>query len=82
MVGDSKADVGSARAAGMPVVLVRGGYTQTPVEELGADLVCDSLLDLPAALQAFRKQPEASERKVATGSDAFPNLIYCICSKP
>lgn len=54
MVGDSKADVGSARAAGMPVVLVRGGYTQVPAEELGADLVCDSLLDLPAALQAFR----------------------------
>lgn len=51
MVGDSIADVGAARAAGMPVVLLRGGYTQVPVEELGADLICDSLLDLPAALQ-------------------------------
>jgi len=51
MVGDSVSDVGAARAAGMPVVLLRGGYTQVPVEELGADLVCDSLLDLPAALQ-------------------------------
>lgn len=55
MVGDSKADVGSARAAGLPAVLVRGGYTQVPVEELGADLVCDSLLDLPAALQTLRR---------------------------
>ncbi|TKT69377.1 phosphoglycolate phosphatase [Aquamicrobium sp. LC103] len=53
MVGDSKADVGAARAAGMPVVIVRGGYTQTPPEELGADLVCASLLDLPAALEAL-----------------------------
>ncbi|WP_019171295.1 phosphoglycolate phosphatase [Pseudaminobacter salicylatoxidans] len=55
MVGDSKADVGSARAAGLPAVLVRGGYTQVPVEELGADLVCNSLLELPAALQALRE---------------------------
>ncbi|MEQ1951137.1 phosphoglycolate phosphatase [Mesorhizobium sp. CN2-181] len=51
MVGDSISDVKSARAAGMPVALIRGGYTETPVEELGADLVCDTLHDLPAALQ-------------------------------
>ncbi|RWB59048.1 MAG: phosphoglycolate phosphatase [Mesorhizobium sp.] len=54
MVGDSSSDVGAARAAGMPVVLLRGGYTQIPVEELGADLVCDSLLDLPSAMQRLR----------------------------
>lgn len=56
MVGDSKADVGAARAAGVPVVLIRGGYSQIPVEELGADLVLDSLVDLPAVL----RQPEAA----------------------
>jgi phosphoglycolate phosphatase len=50
MVGDSISDVRAARAAGMPVALIRGGYSPTPVEELGADLVCDSLFDLPAAL--------------------------------
>ncbi|TGQ53534.1 phosphoglycolate phosphatase [Mesorhizobium sp. M1C.F.Ca.ET.193.01.1.1] len=54
MVGDSSSDVGAARAAGMPVVLLRGGYTQIPVEELGADLVCASLLDLPSAMQRLR----------------------------
>ncbi len=52
MVGDSIADVGAARAAGMPVVLLRGGYTPVPVEELGADLVCDSMADLPLALRS------------------------------
>jgi phosphoglycolate phosphatase len=51
MVGDSIADAGAARAAGMSVALVRGGYTQVPLEEIGADLVCDSMLELPAALQ-------------------------------
>jgi phosphoglycolate phosphatase len=54
MVGDSVSDVGAARAAGTPVALLRGGYTHIPVEELGADLVCDSLLDLPAAMQRLR----------------------------
>lgn len=50
MVGDGVSDVGAARAAGTAVALVRGGYTQTPVEALGADLVCDTLLELPSAL--------------------------------
>ncbi|MER9123037.1 phosphoglycolate phosphatase [Mesorhizobium sp. M0959] len=50
MVGDSSADVAAARAAGMAVILLRGGYSQIPVEELGADLVCDSLFDLPSAM--------------------------------
>jgi phosphoglycolate phosphatase len=54
MVGDSIADVQAARAAGMPVIIVRGGYTKEPAEQLGADLVCDSLLDLPAALDGLR----------------------------
>ncbi|TIT83685.1 MAG: HAD family hydrolase, partial [Mesorhizobium sp.] len=54
MVGDSSSDVDAARAAGMPVVLLRGGYTQVPVEELGADLVCDSLLDLPSTMQRLQ----------------------------
>ena len=51
MVGDSVTDVIAARAAGMAVALIRGGYTVDPVERLGADFICDSLLDLPAALE-------------------------------
>ncbi|WP_417768384.1 phosphoglycolate phosphatase [Stappia sp.] len=54
MVGDSSADVASARAAGMRVVVVRGGYTSVPAEELGADLVIDGLADL---LALFDGQP-------------------------
>ena len=50
MVGDSSADVASARAAGMRVIVVRGGYTTVPAEELGADLVIDGLPDLLALL--------------------------------
>ncbi|MBZ9993947.1 phosphoglycolate phosphatase [Mesorhizobium sp. BH1-1-4] len=43
MVGDSLADVGAARAAGMRCIIVRGGYTELAAEALGADGVIDVL---------------------------------------
>lgn len=54
MVGDSAADVGAARAAGVPVVLVPDGYTGVPVETLGADFVLKDLSTLPAEINRFR----------------------------
>jgi phosphoglycolate phosphatase len=54
MVGDSPADIGAARAAGMTSVAVRGGYTTVPVEALGADLIIESLVELPMALDRLR----------------------------
>lgn len=56
MVGDSKADVGAARAAGMPVVLMSYGYTGgEPVEAMGADAAVDHFGELRAALGALCK---------------------------
>lgn len=47
MVGDSINDIKAARNAGMPVVAVRYGYTYgTRVDDLGADIVVDSLAEL------------------------------------
>ena len=43
MIGDSGADVGAAKAAGVPVALVPDGYTGEPAESLGADYVVESL---------------------------------------
>jgi phosphoglycolate phosphatase len=48
MIGDSAADVGSARAAGVPVILVPDGYTGVPAASLGADYVVGSLAEIPA----------------------------------
>jgi len=45
-IGDSETDVTTARAAGVPVALVRYGYTAKPADELGADLVVNTLADL------------------------------------
>ena len=37
MVGDSGTDIATARAAGLPVVAVDFGYSETPVAELKPD---------------------------------------------
>ncbi|WP_294643704.1 phosphoglycolate phosphatase [uncultured Aureimonas sp.] len=50
-VGDSENDVEAAQAAGMPVVAMRGGYTATDVETMGADLVLDRLDEIPSRLE-------------------------------
>ena len=48
MVGDSRTDIATAQAAGIPVVAVPFGYTDVPVRELGPDRVVahfDALAD-------------------------------------
>jgi len=54
MVGDSGIDVKAARNAGIPVILVRGGYTTIPVDELGADHIIDHLGQLQAVLSGLK----------------------------
>lgn len=49
MIGDSAADVGAARDAGVPCIAVTFGYGSTPAQELGADLVIDGFGQLDAA---------------------------------
>jgi phosphoglycolate phosphatase len=43
MIGDSKADLGAARAAGLPIVLTRFGYSTVPLEDLKPDAIVDHL---------------------------------------
>ena len=50
MVGDSATDVDAARNAGVPVVGVTFGYTDTPVARLSPDAVIDHFDDLWAAV--------------------------------
>ncbi len=54
MIGDSGADVGAARAAGVPVILVPDGYTGAPAVSLGADYVVGSLGDIPGSIPPHR----------------------------
>jgi phosphoglycolate phosphatase len=51
MIGDSISDARAARAAGVPLVLVSFGYTDTPAAELGADILIDHFDELFAACE-------------------------------
>jgi phosphoglycolate phosphatase len=53
-VGDSATDVGAARNAGLPVVLVSFGFTDRPAHELGGDVVIDHYDALLPALRGLR----------------------------
>lgn len=51
LVGDSETDVKTARAAGVPIILVSFGYTEIPPNELNADIVIDRFDELDAAIK-------------------------------
>ena len=50
MVGDSGTDIATARAAGVPIVAVDFGYSDTPVRDLGPDRLISHFDDLAAAV--------------------------------
>lgn len=50
MVGDSRTDVATARAAKVPIIAVSFGYSDVPVASLGADRIVERLADVPAAV--------------------------------
>lgn len=49
MVGDSRTDIATARAAGVPVIAVDFGYTDVPVAELAPDRVISHFRELSSA---------------------------------
>jgi phosphoglycolate phosphatase len=49
LVGDAFTDAGAARAAGVPLILVSFGYTETPATELAPDILIDHFDELPDA---------------------------------
>jgi phosphoglycolate phosphatase len=51
MVGDSSTDVGAAKNAGVPVIVMSFGYTVTPPHELGGDVVIDHFDEIDAAIE-------------------------------
>ena len=50
LIGDSGADVGAARAAGIPVVLVPHGYGSKDLRELDGDRIVSNFDELQAAI--------------------------------
>jgi phosphoglycolate phosphatase len=63
-VGDSITDADTARAAGLPFVAVRFGFSDRPVEQLGADRIIDSYGALGDALASLDGWTAAAYRPV------------------
>ncbi|GJD36813.1 HAD-IA family hydrolase [Methylobacterium aerolatum] len=53
MVGDSRTDIDTAKAAGIAVVAVTFGYTDVPVADLSPDRVIEHFSELPGAVKAL-----------------------------
>lgn len=51
MVGDSKTDIDTAKAAGIPVVAVTFGYTDVHVRDLAPDAIIEHYDELEAAIE-------------------------------
>jgi len=63
MVGDSATDVRAAQNAGIPVIAVTFGYTETPIELTNPDRLIDSFDQLPdAALALLQEQSQSRNR--------------------
>jgi phosphoglycolate phosphatase len=71
MVGDSRNDLLTARALGVPCVLVSFGYTIVPALELGADAVIDRLADLPNVVRQLGRPRENEPPVPRRRSDAL-----------
>ena len=61
MVGDSKTDIDTARAAELPVIAVPFGYTDVPVAELAPDSIIDHFDEIDAAIDILSGRIVASD---------------------
>ena len=57
MIGDSENDAAVARAAGVPLVLMRYGYARVDPESLAADALVGHFAELPEALARLELTP-------------------------
>lgn len=55
MVGDTAADIGAARAAGCRSIAISHGYSRIPAAELGADLIVETLSEVPSAMAGLMR---------------------------
>jgi phosphoglycolate phosphatase len=65
MVGDSRTDIVTAQAAGIPVVAVTFGYTDVPVRDLDPDAVIDGFDELGAAVSRIEQGWNGSRERLA-----------------
>lgn len=57
MIGDNEHDVATAKAAGVPIILVRYGYHRVPLDRLKADIQIDGFAEVPGAVARLDAMP-------------------------
>ena len=60
LVGDSANDVGAARAAGVPSIVVSFGYTEIAAHDLGGDHLIEAFAELPPLAGRLLAKPTSS----------------------
>lgn len=55
MIGDSKVDIATAKAAHVPVIAVSFGYTDEPLDQFDPDVMIDHYRELEPAIAALRR---------------------------
>jgi phosphoglycolate phosphatase len=71
MVGDSRADVDTARSARVPIIGVTYGYTPVPMADLAPDLLLDSFDDFtPSLVEALLRGAPRRSRRPALSAPA------------
>jgi phosphoglycolate phosphatase len=53
MIGDSRTDIATARAANVPVIAVDFGYSDVPIKTLEPDRIIGSYAELPTAIEGL-----------------------------
>ena len=53
MIGDGINDASAAKAAGIPLLILRSGYGEIAATDLGGDLLLADFTEIPAALESF-----------------------------
>jgi phosphoglycolate phosphatase len=66
MVGDSRTDIVTAQAAGIPVIAVTFGYTDIPLHGLGPDRVIGHFDELPKAVSQAMAASRAPREAIAS----------------
>jgi phosphoglycolate phosphatase len=56
MVGDTKVDIRTARAADVPIIGLGHGYSDIPIAQLGPDVTLDDFAGLADAIDSIRDQ--------------------------
>jgi phosphoglycolate phosphatase len=67
MVGDSRTDIATAKAAKIPVIAVPFGYTDVPVSELAPDAIAQHFDELPALVAQLLAVEGERPRAAAQG---------------